>query len=105
LKLLAAKERELQQLGFRVIRVPHLFADAGDWPGVSYINHLRVGRTLFVPALGLPQVEDRIFAGLRRKLGASYEVIPIPARSGLLNNGGVHCVFGIVPELSKSASK
>lgn len=104
LSLLAATEKELRQLGYRVVRVPHLFADAGDWPGVSYINHLRVGRTLFVPSLGLASVEEPIFAELRRKLGPGYEVIVVPARSSLLNNGGVHCVFGIVPELGASAA-
>jgi hypothetical protein len=96
---LAAKEKDLRQLGFQVIRVPHLLAEAGDWPGVSYINHLRVGRTLFVPALGLTAVEEKIFADLRRKLGGDYQVIPVPARSSLLNNGGTHCIFGIVPRM------
>jgi hypothetical protein len=104
LELFAAKERELRQLGFRVIRVPHLLAEFEGWPGVSYVNHLRVGPTLFVPALGLPLVEDRIFADLRRSIGTGYQVIPIAARSSLLNNGGVHCVFGIVPQMSAPAT-
>jgi hypothetical protein len=102
LDLIAQKEKELRQLGFRVVRVPHLIGQVDDWPGVSYINHLRVGRTLFVPALGLPSVEEPLFADLRRKLGADYRIIPVPARSSLVNNGGVHCVFGIVPELGAS---
>ena len=101
---IAAKEKELRQLGFRVIRVPHLLAEADDWPGVSYINHLRIGRTLFVPALGLPAVEERIFADLRRNLGPGYDVVPIAARSSLLNNGGTHCVFGIVPQMSAEST-
>ncbi|MEX2303236.1 MAG: agmatine deiminase family protein [Bryobacterales bacterium] len=104
LREIAAKEKELRQLGFQVIRVPHLLAEAGDWPGVSYINYLRVGRTLFVPALGLPAVEEKIFADLRRKLPDGYEVIPIPARSSLLNNGGTHCIFGIVPQMPAAST-
>ena len=96
---LGRTDKELRQLGFRVIRVPYLIGRMEDWPGVSYINHLRVGRSLFVPELGLPSVEEPIFAELRRKLGPSYQVIAVPARSSLANNGGVHCVFGIVPAL------
>jgi hypothetical protein len=99
LALLEQKEKQLRDFGFRVIRVPLLIGQVEDWPGVSYINHLRVGKTLFVPALGLAAFEEPIFADLRRKLGGDYEVIPIAARASLLINGGVHCVFGIVPAL------
>ncbi len=100
LDLIGQKDKELRRLGFRVIRVPYLIGEVDIWPGVSYINHLRVGRTLFVPELGLPGVEQPIFAELRKKLGPDYKVIPVPARSSLVNNGGIHCVFGIVPVLN-----
>jgi agmatine/peptidylarginine deiminase len=50
-------------------------------------------------------VEEKIFADLRRKLPDGYEVIPIPARSSLLNNGGTHCIFGIVPQMPVASTE
>lgn len=95
--LLERKARELERLGFRVLRIPHLVAEnAGAWPGVSYANSLVWGRRIFVPALGLGGYEDRLYRDLEEQLGRAYEVIPVPARFALLRNGGVHCVFGLV---------
>jgi hypothetical protein len=98
---LAGKAREIRRLGFEVIRVPYLATlgtERADWPGVSYVNLLAVDRMLFVPTFGLGEVEDRIVDDLRRKLKQRYEVIPVAARLALANNGGVHCLFGIIRE-------
>jgi len=95
--LLERKARELERLGFRVLRIPHLVAEnAGAWPGVSYANSLVWGRRIFVPALGLGGYEERLYRDLEEQLGSAYDVIPVPARFALLRNGGVHCVFGLV---------
>ncbi len=93
---------QLRKLGFRVVRLPHLDAPsvASEWPGVSYVNLLAFDRTLFVPSFGLGKFEERVYSDLRRKLGGKYEVVPVNARSGLSDNGGIHCVFGIVRDLS-----
>jgi agmatine/peptidylarginine deiminase len=40
--------------------------------------------------------EERLLGDLKRKVGDAYEVVPVPARGALLQNGGVHCVFGVV---------
>jgi hypothetical protein len=100
---LAGKAREIRRLGFEVIRVPYLATlgtERAEWPGVSYVNLLAVDRMLFVPTFGLGEVEDRIFDDLRRKLKQRYEVVPVAARLALANNGGVHCLFGIIRETS-----
>lgn len=95
--LLERKAREIERLGFRVIRIPHLVAEnAGSWPGVSYANSLVWGDRIFVPALGLGDYEERLFRDLAKKLASAYEIVPVPARHALLRNGGVHCVFGLV---------
>ena len=96
-ELLARKAREIERLGFRVVRVPHLVAEHGSrWPGVSYANSLVWGRRIFMPALGLGDYEQRLFQDLAAKLDSAYEIVPVPARHTLLRNGGVHCVFGLV---------
>jgi hypothetical protein len=97
-ELFEAKEREVRDLGFRVIRVPYLAAPhiMAEWPGISYANVLTMERTVFVPAFGLGAAEDRIFADLRTQLGHGYQVVPVYARFNLVHNAGVHCVFGIV---------
>jgi hypothetical protein len=91
--------RQLEAWGFRVVRVPYITArnDVG-WPGIAYSNALVFDRRLFVPELGLGQVEERYYSKLRNDLRGEYEVIPVYARSSLLLNGGVHCVFGITRE-------
>jgi hypothetical protein len=89
---------KIRKLGFRVIRVPYLVSPEAmdDWPGISYTNSLLIDRTLFVPAAGLGKAEEKIFRDLRKRLPDGYEVVPVYARFGLMNNGGIHCVFGIV---------
>ena len=91
---------KIRKLGFKVIRVPFLHSPEAldEWPGISYTNSLLVDRTLFVPAAGLGKAEDKIFRDLQKKLPEGYEVVPVYARFGLMNNGGVHCVFGIIRE-------
>ena len=91
--------RTLEELGFRVVRVPRFGGDRElkvPWSGISYVNGLLVDRTLFVPRFGLGEVEQRIFEELDRALPPEYEVIPVYARHMLLNNGGVHCSVAIV---------
>ncbi len=91
--------QQLKGLGFRVVRIPYLHPDYQDppWPGISYINLLAVEKTLLMPAYGLGKPEEGYFDLIRKRL-PGYEVVPIPARMGLVNNGGVHCVFSIVRE-------
>jgi hypothetical protein len=97
---LEKKVRELRKLGFRVIRTPHLYgADGGrTWPGVGYTNMLAVGRQLFIPTFELGAAEANLLADFKKRLDGDYEVVPVPARLSLLDNGGVHCVFGVVRE-------
>jgi len=101
----AATAERLEELGFRVIRVPYLTTPTrkDGWAGVSYVNSLLVEQRLFVPLLGLGEYEERVLAQLRLRLTRDYEVIGVPARSGLVHNGGVHCVFGIVRRVGSSA--
>ncbi|MEZ5395873.1 MAG: hypothetical protein R2724_24090 [Bryobacterales bacterium] len=94
--LLDRKAREIQALGFRVVRTPRIAGEnAGAWPGVAYVNALAWGRRIFLPTLGLGQYEQTLFDELAAQL-PSYELVPTPARDALLRNGGVHCVFGLV---------
>jgi hypothetical protein len=96
-----AKARELEGLGFRVVRVPR-FADGPElevaWSGISYVNSLLVDRRLFVPQFGFGPPEQAIFEELDRALPPDYEVVPVYARHMLLYNGGVHCSVAIVRE-------
>ena len=89
----------LEEVGFRVIRVPafrvNLVAER-DWPGISYVNALVVDRQVFVPRFGLGEVEDRILRELARELPEGYSVVPIHAQRALIRNGGLHCLAGIV---------
>jgi hypothetical protein len=91
---------KIRKLGFKVIRVPFLHSPEAfdEWPGISYTNSLLFERTLFVPAAGLGKAEEKIFRDMRKKLPEGYELVPVYARFGLINNGGVHCVFGIIRE-------
>lgn len=89
---------KIKKLGFRVIRVPYLYSPEAqeEWPGISYANSLLVDKTLFVPAVGLGKYEERLFREMRKRLPKGYELVPVYARFGLMNNGGVHCVFGVI---------
>lgn len=89
---------KLEDWGFRVVRVPHLATKTFHtlWPGVSYANMLVFDRRLFVPTFGLGQVEEDFIAKLRSDLNGAYDIVPVEARTSLINNGGVHCVFGII---------
>jgi hypothetical protein len=94
--ILDRKAKEIETLGFRVVRIPNLVAEnTGAWPGLSYANSLVLDDKIFMPALGLGEYEGRVFAELAEKL-SGYDVIPVRARYALLRNGGVHCVFGLV---------
>lgn len=88
--------RQLENFGFRVVRVPHL--SGGEGTSVSYVNSLLFDRRLFVPSLGLGGYEERLFAKLKNDLGGRYEILPVNARTALSMDGGVHCVFGILRE-------
>lgn len=95
------KAAELEELGFRVIRIPLLGNDPANlvaWSGISYANNLPVDRQLFIPTFGLPKWEKAFLEELGRQLPEGYEVIPVYARHMLLHNGGLHCTFGIVRE-------
>jgi len=87
----------LKNRGFRVVRIPYLYADrqTKGWPGVSYVNLLGVGKTLFAPAFGLGKAEQAYFEQMRKKL-PGYEVLAVPARMSVVSNGGIHCIFGII---------
>ena len=96
---LNGKARELEKMGFRVVRAPILTpAELKNWPGVSYVNMLVFDRKIFVPVIGLPKSEERLLKKLQADVGKEYQVIPVPARNALAMNGGVHCAFGIVRE-------
>lgn len=103
-----AKAREVEALGFRVIRVPRVSGEADlglPWAGISYVNNLLVDNLLFVPAYGLGAAEDQIFDDLQRSLPQRYRVVPVFSRHMILYNGGVHCIVGIVrtPEFPPAA--
>ena len=87
----------MKQLGFRVVRVPFLVSPKhiDHWVGVSYTNSLAIRGKLFVPAFGLGEAEEAIFADMARKL-PTLRIVPIHARYSLLDNGGVHCILGPV---------
>ncbi len=96
-----AKAKELTRMGFRVVRIPQIYVaqqEGLEWQGIGYANLLAVDRMLFVPTFGLGRAETDLLRDFQKRLGSDFEVIPVPARFSLLNNGGVHCVFGIVRE-------
>jgi agmatine/peptidylarginine deiminase len=91
--------RTLEEMGFRVVRVPRFGGDRSlkvPWSGISYVNSLLVDRTLFVPRFGLGDAEETILEELDAALPPQYEVVPVYARHMLLFNGGVHCAVAIV---------
>jgi agmatine/peptidylarginine deiminase len=94
-----AAARTLEEMGFRVVRVPRFGGDRSlkvPWSGISYVNSLLVDRTLFVPRFGLGDAEETILEELDAALPPQYEVVPVYARHMLLFNGGVHCAVAIV---------
>lgn len=99
---LEGKVRRLEELGFRVIRVPQIggFTSRSDtWAGISFTNSALIDRTLFVPEFGFGPAEKELQEQLRKQLPEGYRLIPVYARHMLLHNGGIHCViaFGRVP--------
>ncbi|MBS1827926.1 MAG: hypothetical protein JST93_21635 [Acidobacteria bacterium] len=93
---MSAVRRRLIDLGFRVLPVPWL--DPGEsasrqWPGISYVNASLIGNRLFLPALGLPRVEEEWLGDLQRQLPSGLQAFLIPARFSLMQNGGIHCVM------------
>lgn len=98
-----AKVRELEGLGFTVVRVPRFGSDhngSARWAGVSYVNSLLVDDHLFVPTFGLGEVEAAMLEAIGASLPERYRVVPTYARHMLLFNGGVHCAVAIVRESS-----
>lgn len=93
------KAAELEQLGFRVIRIPAFRVDLRerrDWPGISYVNALVVDQQVFVPRFGLGAVEDEIFRDVAAQLPAGHSIVPVDAQQVLIRNGGLHCLAGLV---------
>ena len=92
--------RAFEAAGFRVVRVPYVYSPKlhDSWPGVSYANSFIDGRKIFMPAIGLGPLETAMFADMQERVGPGYQIIPVNAWSAVLNNGGAHCVFGIVRE-------
>lgn len=94
-----SRARRLEDLGFRVIRLPRLAGDPvlePKWPGISYVNATLVDRTLFMPEFGLGEAEWVLFDRMRARIPSKYRVVPIYARHVLLYNGGIHCVSGLI---------
>jgi hypothetical protein len=91
--------RQLEQVGFDVVRVPRFGSDHDlntTWTGVGYVNSLVVDEDVFVPTLGLGNVEARMIADIQQRLPDRYRVVPVYARYMLLQSGGVHCTVAIV---------
>jgi hypothetical protein len=91
--------RTLEKLGFRVVRIPWIGGEpsgADAWAGISYANMVLLGRRLFVPVFGLGPAEQRLVESIETLLPAGYRVVPVFARSALLQSGGVHCALGVV---------
>jgi agmatine/peptidylarginine deiminase len=86
----------VERLGFHVIRIPWLPAakeSRRDWAGISYANAALIDRTLFVPSFGLDPVEPGWFKQIQSELPAGYQLVPVPARFLMLENGGLHCAI------------
>lgn len=96
---LAGRIRELEAIGFRVVRVPAYRVDLRSpraWPGISYVNALVVDEQVFLPRFGLGAVEDELFRSVGTQLAPAYRVVAIDARRVLIRNGGLHCLAGLV---------
>ena len=93
------KIRELEDMGFRVVRIPAFRVDLvrpRGWPGISYVNALVVDRQVFVPRFGLGPVEDRLLHAAAAQLPAGYDLVAIDAQDVMIRNGGLHCLAGLV---------
>lgn len=104
---LESKVRLLQQLGFKVVRVPKIAGNAElgvPWTGISYVNSLFIEPNLFAPTFGLGTAESRLIETFSSQLPKSVQVVPVYARHMLLYNGGIHCVSGIVRSLGSDTS-
>lgn len=98
-ELVDSKAKLLEDLGFRVVRVPRLAGDPSlgtGWPGISYTNSALIDDTLFLPRFGFGPAEDAFFEKLRLQLPPHYKVVPLYARHMLLRNGGIHCISGLL---------
>jgi hypothetical protein len=98
-RLALEKAAELEQIGFRVIRIPAFRADLNgrrDWPGISYVNALVVDQQVFVPRFGLGEVEDELLREVGRQISPGHSIVPIDAQQVLIRNGGLHCLAGLV---------
>ncbi|MCC6394083.1 MAG: agmatine deiminase family protein [Bryobacterales bacterium] len=86
---------QLREAGFNIARVPWIpgVGPPSPWAGLSYTNAALIGRTLFVPQLGLGHVEQSWFHHIRKALPETYDVIPVDAEFLLLRNGGIHCAL------------
>ncbi len=94
--------KKAQEEGWRVIRVPFTgFEPAlnANWAGLSYANVFANDRQIFVPQFGLPRFEEAFYQRLGAEL-PGYSIIPIFSRHSMLHNGGIHCVLGIIRDLS-----
>lgn len=93
------KVAELEEMGFRVIRVPAFRVNLQkerDWPGVSYVNALVIDKQVFVPRFGLGEVEDGILRLVELQLPEGYSLVPVFAERVLIRNGGLHCLAGLI---------
>ena len=93
------KIAELEALGLKVIRVPGIAGDTSlnvPWSGISYVNNILVDNVLFIPVLGMPDIEELFLENLRDQLPSGYRIVPIFARDLILNSGGIHCATGII---------
>lgn len=98
-KIREEKIAVLEDLGLKVVRIPRIAGDKSlqvPWSGISYANNLIVDKKIFVPVLGLAEIEDLFLEDLALQLNMEYQVIPIYARHLILNNGGIHCATGII---------
>ena len=92
------KARMLESMGYRVVRVPWLGGDgapASPWPGISYVNAVDIDDMLFVPEIGLGDVEREWIDRLQQQLQGQYRVVPVRATRLLLDNGGIHCAVAV----------
>jgi agmatine/peptidylarginine deiminase len=99
-----SKVRELQKLGFRVVRLPQVGGGSdlqSDWAGISYVNNLVVDNAFFLSIFGLDSLERRLVCLLEKELPKRYQIIPAFAQHMIIYNGGIHCLFGIVRRVSE----
>ena len=74
---------------------PQPILDAGRRLAASYANYLIINGAVLVPAYG-----DRADAEAARRIGAAYpgrEIVPIPCRPLIWQNGSLHCITMQLP--------